>query len=180
MKKKNKLTKINDKTKIKNSDISLKKIKQKKLIQKYLKWVNDKTITKFTELKKIKISLKILQNYIIEKNNSKNEFLFGIFYKKHYIGNIKIGPINIKLNSAPIGYIIGDKLFWNRGVATIAIKKIVNFGFTKLKLKYITSNSEIKNLFSSRALITNNFKKIKKEINKNRKLFLYSIKNPNK
>ena len=52
MKKKNKLTKINDKTKIKNSDISLKKIKQKKLIQKYLKWVNDKTITKFTELKK--------------------------------------------------------------------------------------------------------------------------------
>jgi len=180
MKKKNKLTKINDKTKIKNSDISLKKIKQKKLIQKYLKWVNDKTITKFTELKKIKTSLKILQNYIIEKNNSKNEFLFGIFYKKYYIGNIKIGPINIKLNSAPIGYIIGDKLFWNRGVATIAIKKIVNFGFTKLKLKYITSNSEIKNLFSSRALITNNFKKIKKEINKNRKLFLYSIKNLNK
>jgi ribosomal-protein-alanine N-acetyltransferase len=121
-----------------------------------------------------------LQNYVIEKNNSKNEFLFGIFYKKYYIGNIKIGPINKKLNSAPIGYIIGDKLFWNRGVATIAIKKIVNFGFTKLKLKRITSNSEVKNLFSSRALIINNFKKIKKEINKNRKLFLYSIKNPNK
>ena len=90
------MSKRKDKANLK--DIKLKKINFLNHSKRYLKWVNDLTVTKFTELKNKKINKTELNNYILEKKNSKNEFLFGIFFKKKYVGNIKIGPINKKKN----------------------------------------------------------------------------------
>ena len=55
--------------------------------------------------------------------------MYGIFYvskskKKLHIGNIKIGPILKLHKTTQIGYIIGDKRFWNKNVGTIVIKKL--------------------------------------------------------
>jgi|TARA_Y100000389_G_C17390352_1_gene479524 [ribosomal protein S5]-alanine N-acetyltransferase len=173
------MIKKNNIKKIKSKDILLKKIKPGIHLNKYFKWVNCKTVTRFTELKQTVTSKEDLKKYLESKNNSKNEFLFGIFFKKIYVGNIKIGPINKKLSSAPIGYLIGEKKYWNKGIASLAIKKIIVFGFKILKLKSITSNSETKNLFSAKALIKNNFKKIKKKTKTTlRDLYFYRIKNP--
>ena len=45
-----------------------------------------------------KHSLADIRKFVVEKNKSKNEFLFGIFIEKRnenlHIGNIKLGPIN--------------------------------------------------------------------------------------
>jgi|MGYP001240745939 [ribosomal protein S5]-alanine N-acetyltransferase len=166
------------KEKINLKDIKLKKINFLKYSSKYLKWVNDSSITKFTELKKKNINKTDLKNYVLNKKNSKNEFLFGIFFKKKYVGNIKIGPINKKNNSAPIGYLIGEKKYWNRGIASLSIHKIVKFGFQRLSLKTITSNSEQKNFYSSKALIRNKFEKISIKKNNKRKLIVYKVHNP--
>ena len=52
------------KEKINLKDIKLKKINFLKYSSKYLKWVNDSSITKFTELKKKNINKTDLKNYV--------------------------------------------------------------------------------------------------------------------
>ena len=46
---------------------------------KYQKWMNDIEVHKYTEQKYKKHSLKDIKDYVIQKNKSKNEFLYGIF-----------------------------------------------------------------------------------------------------
>ena len=63
--------------------IILRKLNLKSDISKrYQEWMNDLEVTKFTEQKYKKHSLKDIRNIVREKNNSKNEFLYGIFVKK--------------------------------------------------------------------------------------------------
>ena len=96
-------------------NLILKKLKLKNVNTEYLKWMNDYEVTKFTEQRFKKHSLLDLKNFVKEKNKSKNEFLFGIFFKENsfliHIGNIKLGPINKFHKSAEISYIIGNKNF---------------------------------------------------------------------
>ena len=51
------------------------------ITKKYQDWMNDLEVTKFTEQKYKKHTLKDIRNFVREKNNSKNEFLYGIFVK---------------------------------------------------------------------------------------------------
>ena len=78
---------------------------------KYQKWMNDMEVNKYTEQKYKKHSLKNIKHFVIQKNKSKNEFLYGIFLKKtkSHIGNIKLGPINFIHKFAEISYFIGEK-----------------------------------------------------------------------
>ena len=63
--------------------ITLRKLNLKKDIsKKYLNWMNDLEIHKYTEQKYTKHSLTNLRKFVREKNKSKNEFLYGIFLKK--------------------------------------------------------------------------------------------------
>ena len=95
---------------------------------KYQKWMNDTEVQKYTEQKHKRHSLKDIKNFIIKKNKSKNELLFGIFLKKKksHIGNIKLGPINFTHKHAEISYFIGEKKLWGKGYTTKAIKEIIS------------------------------------------------------
>ena len=92
---------------------------------KYQKWMNNIEVHKYTEQKYKKPSLKDIKNFVIKKNKSKNEFLYGIFLKKSksHIGNIKLGPINFIHKFAEISYFVGEKELWGRGHMTKAIKE---------------------------------------------------------
>lgn len=64
----------------------LKKLHPKKDITlKYKKWMNDPEVQKYTEQKYKENTIKSIRKYVIEKNKSNNEFLFGIFLKKKII-----------------------------------------------------------------------------------------------
>ena len=109
--------------------ITLRKLNPKKDISnKYLNWMNDLEVHKYTEQRYIKHSLVNIRKFVREKNKSKNEFLYGIFLKKKnlkiHIGNIKLGPINFTHKTGEISYFIGEKKFWGKGYAALAIKKI--------------------------------------------------------
>ena len=62
-----------------NNNIILKKLNSQDISTEYLKWMNDKEVTKFTEQRFKKHSLKDIKKFVKEKNKSKNEFLYGIF-----------------------------------------------------------------------------------------------------
>ena len=146
--------------------IILKKLKLNiNITKKYQRWMNDPEVHRFTDQGKKKHTLNDIRNFVREKNNSKNEFLFGIFLKKKlneiHIGNIKLGPINLASRRADISYFIGEKKLWGKGYTTIAINKIIKFAKRK-KLKNIQAGADFLNYGSHRVLVKSGFK-IKKK-----------------
>jgi ribosomal-protein-alanine N-acetyltransferase len=129
---------------------------------RYLHWMNDKEVFKFTEQKNKQHSLEDIKKFVKEKNKSNNEFLYGIFLKKKnskkHIGNIKIGPINFRYKSADLSYFIGEKNLWGKGYTVLAIQEIIKIA-EKKKLKKLRALAHIDNIGSQIVLIKNGFKK---------------------
>ena len=142
--------------------IILRKLNLKSDISKrYQEWMNDLEVTKFTEQKYKKHSLKDIRNFVREKNNSKNEFLYGIFVKKNnlntHVGNIKLGPIKWNHKTADISYLLGEKKLWGKGFITLAIKEIIKKAKNK-KIKKLKAATYEMNIGSKKVLIKNGFK----------------------
>jgi len=128
----------------------------------YLNWMNDKEITNFTNQKNKIHTLESIKKFIEEKNNSTDEYLYGIFTKNdEHIGNIKIGPTDIN-NYTHISYLIGDKNYWGKGYATHAIKNVLMIAKEKKLLNIIAYTAKL-NIASIKALLKNGFEIIKKE-----------------
>jgi RimJ/RimL family protein N-acetyltransferase len=139
--------------------IKLVELTAKHYSDRYLQWMNDPDITKFTEQKYIKHKKKDIINYIKEKKRSDTEFLYGIFYeKKIHLGNIKIGPINKMHLTAPISYFLGETKYRNQGIISAAIKKIIKLAKYKFKLKKLYAGFYKENIGSKKVLKKNNFK----------------------
>ena len=148
--------------KFSSKEINLRKIKIKDVNKLYVSWLNDKDVAKHTDLILNKHSLKSTREYVKLILNSKTNFLYGIFYitkskKNIHIGNIKIGPILRLHRTAQIGYIIGDKKFWNKNVGTIVIKKIKEICKKKHNIKKIYAGVSELNKGSQKILLKNGF-----------------------
>lgn len=95
--------------KINHSELFLRSLKVEDTSEKYLGWMNDIEIVKFTEQKNKKHNFQDIKNYVDEKQNSKFDLLFGIFHNSDHIGNIKLGPINFNHKISEISFFIGEK-----------------------------------------------------------------------
>jgi len=126
---------------------------------KYVKWMNDKTTHNFTEQKYLNTKKKDILKYVKSKNNSKDEFLFGIFVKKNdeHIGNIKLGPINKIHKRAEISYFIGSKEYWQKSYGYYAIREIIKIA-KKKGVKKLKAGCYSNNLPSVKVLKKNGFK----------------------
>ena len=133
----------------------------KDISNKYLTWMNDLEIHKYTEQKYANYSLTKIRKFVEEKNKSKNEFLYGIFIKRNnlniHIGNIKLGPINFIHKFGEISYFIGERELWGKGYATLAIKEIIKIA-KKKGLKKLKAGLYEMNIGSKKVLEKNNFK----------------------
>lgn len=77
---------------------------------------------------------------------------FAIVYEGQYVGNISLVPgRDVYRKSAEIGYFIGEA-FWGKGIATRAVKLIVNYGFEKLNIIRIHTGVYDYNVASMRVL----------------------------
>ena len=104
--------------------------------KKYIRWLNDKSVTKFTKIKATKKKIEIKK--YIKKNDGINSFLFKITVKKKnyclHVGNVRF---YIKNNFATIALIIGEKKYHNYGIGTQVIAKGVQFLKKKKKKEKI-------------------------------------------
>ena len=142
--------------------ITLRKLNlTKDISNKYLKWMNDLEVHKYTGQKYTKHSLINIRKFVKEKNKSKNEFLYGIFLKRNnlkaHIGNIKLGPINFIHKTGEISYFIGEKELWGKGYTTLAIKEIIKIA-KKKGLKKLKAGLYEMNIGSKKVLEKNGFK----------------------
>ncbi len=155
--------------------IKLKKITLSDVNKNYLKWVNDKSLTRYTSIKK-KISQDQLKEYVVLNNKEQSIYLRKILYKSKHIGNLRISKLFGR--SATIGILIGEKRFHNKGIGTCSIQKGLILakkkGFKKIFIFLNKKNSQSIKIFKK-----NNFsmciKKPKKINLKNNEILL--IKN---
>ena len=93
-----------------NIKIFLKELTLKDISNKYIDWLNDYDVTKYTAQVNIKNNKTTIKKYINEILNSKNNYLYGIYIKEksqiNHIGNIKLGPIDYINKSSYISYFI--------------------------------------------------------------------------
>ncbi|MCB9261659.1 MAG: GNAT family N-acetyltransferase [Flavobacteriales bacterium] len=84
--------------------------------------------------------------------------IFAIEVDGEYAGSIGIHPLDdvFKL-SAEIGYWVGEE-YWGKGVATEAVRQIVEFGFQNLEINRIFARPYVTNKASQRVLEKSGFK----------------------
>lgn len=137
--------------------LKLKKITLKDVNSRYLSWLKDKEVFYYSDQSKIKQTIKKIKKYVKDRLDG-NEKMYGIFYKKNHIGNIKLGPIDYINLSSEISYFIGEKNLWNKGLATKAIIEIIKIA-KKKGIKKLIAACQAPNLGSIKVLKKNKFLK---------------------
>lgn len=138
--------------------IEIKKIKKKDVCKKWVNYLNDPIVTRFSIHSKRKHTLKSQNQFVKEKLQDGNCIIFKILFKKKFIGTAEIKNIDNINKYAEVSYMIGDKSMWGRGIGTIVVKKIIMFAKKKLKINKIGAMIMHNNIYSEKVLKNNNFK----------------------
>ena len=132
----------------------------------YISWLNSRDINKYLEVRHTKHSRKKVNEFISLKNQSEDEYLYGVFCQKHnkHIGNVKIGNINHIYKTGEISLFIGDKNYWGKKLGIEIIKTLTyhafnNLGLLKLEAGCYESNkASLKSFLACEYLIEGNLK----------------------
>jgi RimJ/RimL family protein N-acetyltransferase len=120
--------------------------------------MNDPEVNQYLESRFYPQTIESTKEFIRSVTNDNNYFL-GIFDKatNEHIGNIKIGCINAYHKYADLGFLIGEKKYWGRGIATEAIKLATDFAFNQLHLHKLWGGAYAPNIGSIRAFEKNGY-----------------------
>lgn len=138
--------------------IKIEKIKKPIITKKWINWLNDKEVTKYSCQRLYKHTIDTQKDYLKKKIKEKKTVFFKLLFKKNKIGIIVLTKIDNYHKNCEINYLIGDKSFWGKGVATHCIKLVLKYAFNNLKMKKIYTCIYSNNLASKKALMKNHFK----------------------
>ena len=113
----------NEKLFISNEDnFYLKQLSRIDVTENYINWLNDYEVVKYTEQRHLKHSYDSVCQFVEQKLFSKENYLFGIYYDKKHIGNVKLGPISFSNKKSEISYFIGEKKHWGKRISNTNYK----------------------------------------------------------
>lgn len=99
---------------------------------------------------------------------------FAIEYNKQFCGMVGLlGQSDVYKKTAEIGYWIGEP-YWNKGIATVAVKLLTVYGFDQLDVIRIHAGIFEYNIGSMKVLTKNGYEKegvFKKSILKDGKIY---------
>lgn len=147
-------------TAIETRDLMLRSIDATFARGPYAAWMRDPKITRHLEVRFAPPDEVALAAFISKMNDSDDNLLLGLFPKsaqERHIGNIKLGPIDRRHKSAPIGIAIGASEFWGRGFATQAVTAVSDYAFTALGLDRLEAGFYADNVSSQRAFLRAGF-----------------------
>ena len=119
----------------------LRKLTKDDCADRYLSWLNDKEVNRYSQREGHVYSISDLYTYVDEMNSEdSNHLLAGIFWKENqeHIGNVLLGPVDFKNRNAEIANMVGEKAYWGKGVAVDADKTLMHYSFSKLNMHKIT------------------------------------------
>lgn len=141
--------------------IILRNIELTDCTEKYVSWLNDKEVNRYLESRLTVQTLDSIQGFVSNIIESEDNYMFAIINKEtnEHIGNIKIGPIHPVYKNTFIGYLIGEKRYWNTGMGSEAVYLAVKFCFDNLNLHKVSAGTISLNLRSSGILEKMKFRK---------------------
>ena len=142
---------------MKSDYLKLKKLKYTDLSPNWIKWLNDKTVSQYSEKRFKRHTIKSQKNFLKNKLKSKDCLLFGIFLSNKHLGNIELSNISKEHKNCEIRYFIGNKDYWNKGIGAASINKVAKTAFNILKLQKIYAFTYANNLPSQKVLKKNGF-----------------------
>ena len=128
---------------IKNDLIEINNFTKQNLTNKYLSWLNDSEVTKYSQQRLIKHNkLSLLKYYNEQQKNNKLFFAFYIISnkKKIHIGNIGV-IINNQDMVADISILLGNKKYWKKNLAIHAWILTMEYLFTTKNVRIITAGT---------------------------------------
>jgi len=119
--------------------VLLRPLERADLNERYLGWLNDPEVTRYTETGTFPSTAEDLENFYRGVTGSKNDVILAIVDKKSglHVGNVKLGPIHWIHRSATLGILIGQREVWGKGVGMEATRLMVEYGFNRLNLHRI-------------------------------------------
>lgn len=148
-------------TPLEGPNVYLRKIVLFDVNANYLQWMNDPQVIRFLEVRHSRRTLKDLREYVAGVIERKEDMFFAICLNEtgRHIGNIKLGPINRAHGFAHIGFFIGDREHWGKGIATEAVGLVVDYAFGTLGLHKVLAGCYATNEASLRVFKKCGFKK---------------------
>ena len=138
-------------------NIKLKTLQEGDVTNEYVNWFNDKEISLFSDNQYRNFNLEGQKKYVKSKLNDQSCNLYGIFHESLHIGNIVLDKIDKIHRRAEISYVIGNKDYWGKGVATQAIAKVIILAKSEYNLIKLNAGVADKNEGSKKVLINNGF-----------------------
>lgn len=119
--------------------IILRPLSKEDINEKYLSWLNDEEVTRYTDTGTFPTTLEELKGFYKQVSKSKNSVMFAIIVKSSgkHIGNIKLGGINWVHRFADLGIMIGEKKYWNKGYGKEACGLLLEYAFRRLHLNKV-------------------------------------------
>jgi len=136
-----------------NEKIILRPLAPSDVTPSYVSWLNDNDVRRYLGIRHRvqpfteKDITSFLQNCIEIKR-----FHWGIFVNGVHIGNVSCSDWNDDNRWIDISYIIGEKKFWGRGIATPAVGAAINYLFTFHHYNKITAHAVVENIASIRLM----------------------------
>lgn len=119
----------------------------------YVAWLNDPEINQFLESRFESHTLESTVAFVTSVLESPDSLFLGIRSRSsgRHVGNIKIGPINRRHDTAEVGILVGDRSVWGKGIATDAITAVTAIARDLLSLRKLTAGCYGSNMGSKRA-----------------------------
>ena len=136
--------------KINGNKIYLIMLNELNISDKYVSWLNDKEVNKYSVRNGKTFTNNDISNYVLNCNESDTKLLLGIYDTalNAHIGNILL-IADYKKSSINISNLIGEKDFWAKGYVVDADKHIIHFCFNYLKVKKFSMGNFSKNRAST-------------------------------
>jgi len=113
--------------------------------QGYVESLQDPNVNKYLFFRKKKITIKNIKQYVLKNFISSNNILFGIFFNKKHIGNIRLTLLE---NESILGITIFDQFNQQKGFGSKSLDIVSKFAIKNLKSKSIKGGIDLKNTIS--------------------------------
>jgi ribosomal-protein-alanine N-acetyltransferase len=140
------------------TNLRLVRFTKEHVTDEYLGWLADEEVTRYLYVGRYP---KCRENLVYASEADDRNLMFAVLTTDgEYIGTCSLHKHDIINRSAEIGYMIGSRKHWGKGLATELIGLLANYGFGRLNLHKLTAGVEGPNVGSSKALERNGFKQI--------------------
>lgn|SRR5574337_1154250 len=119
--------------------------------EEYLSWFKNEKVTGFLEAKNL--TKEEVEKYISRGIVNKTYYMYAIcdITNDKHIGNVKVGPIDLKHNISDLVVVIGNTDYWGNGVGTEVIKLGNKLAFEKHKIRKLSGGMYSDNIGSFKA-----------------------------